>query len=129
MPYLIVFLPLIGALLGYSLKSLGDRYSEVITTAFLFLSAILSIIIFYNGIVYGEYSNYKIIEWISSGSLKVDWSINIDPLSLDNVSCCNLSLIFSTLVFNRVYESRSKQTKVYVLPIIVYFCYVDVGSF
>jgi NADH-quinone oxidoreductase subunit L len=81
MSYLIVFLPLLGAILGYSLKFLGDRYSEVITTAFLFLSAIFSIIIFYNGIVYGEYANYKIIEWINSGSLKVDWSINVDPLS------------------------------------------------
>jgi NADH-quinone oxidoreductase subunit L len=81
MSYLIVFLPLIGAILGYSLKFLGDRYSEVITTTFLFLSAIFSTIVFYNGIVYGEYANYKIIEWISSGSLKVDWSINIDPLS------------------------------------------------
>jgi NADH:ubiquinone oxidoreductase subunit 5 (subunit L)/multisubunit Na+/H+ antiporter MnhA subunit len=48
MSYLIVFLPLMGALLGYSLKSLGDRYSEVITTSFLFISAVLSIIIFYN---------------------------------------------------------------------------------
>jgi len=37
MPYLIVFLPLIGALLGYSLKSLGDRFSEITTTTFLFL--------------------------------------------------------------------------------------------
>ena len=81
MPYLIVFLPLIGALFGYSLKSLGDRYSEIITTTFLFLSAILSIIVFYNGIIYGEYTDYKIIEWISSGSLKVDWAISIDPLS------------------------------------------------
>ena len=81
MSYLIVFLPLIGAILGYSLKFLGDRYSEVITTTFLFLSAIFSTIVFYKGIVYGEYANYKIIEWISSGSLKVDWSINIDPLS------------------------------------------------
>jgi NADH-quinone oxidoreductase subunit L len=81
MSYLIVFLPLMGAILGYSLKSLGDRYSEVITTTFLFLSAILSTIIFYNGIIYGDYTNYKIIEWISSGSLKVDWAINIDPLS------------------------------------------------
>ena len=81
MSYLIVFLPLIGALLGYSLKFLGDRYSEIITTTFLFLSAILSIIIFYNGIAYGDYANYKIIEWISSGNLKVDWAINIDPLS------------------------------------------------
>ena len=81
MPYLIVFLPLVGAILGYSIKSFGDRYTETITTTFLFLAAILSLIIFYNGIVDGEYSNYKIIEWISSGNLKVDWSINIDPLS------------------------------------------------
>ena len=81
MSYSVVFLPLMGAILGYSLKSLGDRYSEIITTTFLFLSAILSIIIFYNGIIYGDYANYKIIEWINSGSLKVDWSINIDPLS------------------------------------------------
>jgi len=80
-PYLIIFLPLIGAILGYSLKSLGARYTEVIATTFLFLSAIFSVIIFYNGIVYGEYANYKIIEWISSGNLKIDWSINIDPLS------------------------------------------------
>ena len=81
MSYLIVFLPLMGAILGYSFKFLGDKYSEVITTTFLFLSAILSIIIFYNGILYGEYTNYKIIEWISVGNLKVNWSINIDPLS------------------------------------------------
>jgi NADH-quinone oxidoreductase subunit L len=81
MSYSVVFLPLMGAILGFSLKSLGDRYSEIITTTFLFLSAILSIIIFYNGIVYEDYTNYKIAEWIGSGSLKVDWSINIDPLS------------------------------------------------
>ena len=81
MPYLIVFLPLIGAFLGYSLKFLGDRYTEVITTIFLFLSAIFSIVIFYYGIVYEEYANYKIIEWINSGNFKVNWSINIDPLS------------------------------------------------
>ena len=66
MYYLIVFLPLIGAILGYSLKFLGDRYTEVITTVFLFLSAFLSIIIFYNGIVFGDYGNYKIIGWINS---------------------------------------------------------------
>ena len=81
MSYLVVFLPLIGAILGFSLKFLGDRYTEIITTTFLFISAVLSIIIFYNGIFYEEYSNYKIVEWISSGNLKVDWSINIDPLS------------------------------------------------
>jgi len=81
MSYLIVFLPLIGAIFGYSLKSMGDKYTEITTTLFLFLSAILSIKFFYNGIIHGEYVNSKIVEWISSGNLKVDWSINIDPLS------------------------------------------------
>ena len=81
MSYSIIFLPLVGAILGYSLKPLGDRYTEVITTTFLFLSAILSIIIFYKGALYGEYANYKIFEWINSGNLRVNWSINIDPLS------------------------------------------------
>jgi len=81
MSYLIVFLPLMGAIFGYNLKFLGDRYTEVITTSFLFLAAVLSIIIFYNGIIHGQYENYKIIEWISSGNLTVNWSINIDPLS------------------------------------------------
>jgi NADH-quinone oxidoreductase subunit L len=96
MSYSIVFLPLIGAILGYSLKSLGDRYTEVITTFFLFLAAILSIIIFYNGILNEEYTNYKIIEWISSGNLKVNWSINIDPLS-------SIMLVVVTLVSSLVH--------------------------
>jgi len=96
MSYLVIFLPLMGAILGYSLKFFGDRYTETITTTFLFLAAILSIIIFYNGIIYGEYGNYKIIEWISSGNLKVDWSINIDPLS-------SIMLVVVTLVSSLVH--------------------------
>jgi|TARA_B110000902_G_scaffold233589_1_gene277493 NADH-quinone oxidoreductase subunit L len=96
MSYLIVFLPLIGAIIGYSLKSFGDKYTEVTTTLFLFLSAIFSIIIFYNGIVDGEYANSTIIEWISSGNLKVNWSINIDPLS-------SVMLVVVTLVSSLVH--------------------------
>ena len=48
---------------------------------FVVISAILSVIIFYNGIIHDVYGNYKIFEWINSGSLNVNWSINIDPLS------------------------------------------------
>ena len=103
MPYLTIFLPLIGSILGYSLKSLGDRYSEVITTVFLFISAVLSIVIFYNGIVSEDYGNYKIIEWISSGSLKVNWSINIDPLS-SIMLVVNFCLISSSSLLDRLHE-------------------------
>ena len=81
MPYLLIFFPLLGSILGYSVKFLGDRYSEIITTTLVVSSAIFSCIIFYNGTVNDLYGNYKILDWISSGNFKVNWSINIDPLS------------------------------------------------
>ena len=81
MPYLLIFLPLFGSILGYFAKPLGDKYSELITTSLVILSAILSIVVFYNGITYDLYGNYVILEWINSGNLKVNWSIYIDPLS------------------------------------------------
>jgi NADH-quinone oxidoreductase subunit L len=80
-PYLLIFFPLLGSILGYFFKFLGDRYSEIITTFLVVISAILSCIIFYKGAVHDFYGNYKILDWISSGNLKVSWSINIDPLS------------------------------------------------
>ena len=81
MEYAILFLPLIGALLGYVIKVFGDIYSEIVTTLFVSVAAILSIILFYNGIVYEDYGNYKIYQWIASGKFIVNASINIDPLS------------------------------------------------
>ena len=81
MEYAILFLPLIGALLGYAIKVFGDIYSEIVTTLFVSAAAILSIILFYNGIVYEDYGNYKIYQWIASGKFIVNASINIDPLS------------------------------------------------
>ena len=45
------------------------------------ISAILSIIVFWNGIQKNNYANYQIIEWISSGDFVANWSINVDPLS------------------------------------------------
>ena len=48
---------------------------------FVSISAILSILVFWRGIQNNIYGNYKIFEWISSGSFIANWSINIDPLS------------------------------------------------
>ena len=81
MEYAILFLPLIGAIVGYFFKYFGDIYSQLITTVFVCISAVLSIIVFYNGVFFGEYGNYAIYEWIASGDFIVGWSINIDPLS------------------------------------------------
>src|SRR5210317_511576 len=81
MEYAIIFLPLVGSIIGYLGRSLIKYFSEVVTSLFVCLSAIFSIIVFWNGIQNNSYGNYKIFEWVSSGSFIANWSINIDPLS------------------------------------------------
>ena len=81
MAYAIVFLPLVGALIGYLGKNLIKNFAEITTSFFVVLSAIFSIIVFWNGIQNSEYEIYLIFEWISSGKFVANWSINIDPLS------------------------------------------------
>ena len=81
MEYLIVFLPLIGSLLCYFGKPLGNTFSQILSSLLVTCSAILSLIVFYNGLTKGIYGNHVIFEWINSGNFKSNWSINIDPLS------------------------------------------------
>jgi len=81
MEYAAIFLPLFGSIFGYLSKYFGDFFPVLITTLFVFISSILSILIFYNGIVNDNYGNYLIYEWIASGNFVANWSINIDPLS------------------------------------------------
>ena len=81
MEYAVLFLPLIGAILGFFLKYFGDIFSQIFTTLLVCITALLSFIIFYNGVFNETYGNYLIYEWITSGNFIVNWSINIDPLS------------------------------------------------
>ncbi len=81
MEYAIIFLPLIGCIIGYLGRSLTKFFSEITTSIFVSLSSILSIIIFWQGIQNSKYGNYIIFEWVSSGNFIANWSINIDPLS------------------------------------------------
>ena len=81
MEYAIIFLPLLGSILGYLGRKLVKYFAEITTSLFVSLSAIFSIILFWKGLHTGEYGNYKIFEWISSGNFVANWSINVDPLS------------------------------------------------
>ncbi len=78
----IVFLPLLGALIvGLFGRALGPRPSEIITTAFLMIAAVLSWIVFYQvGI---DHASYKVhvLRWITSGDLDVSWQLRIDTLT------------------------------------------------
>tara|TARA_X000001036_G_scaffold146263_1_gene139097 strand:+ start:468 stop:2375 length:1908 start_codon:yes stop_codon:yes gene_type:complete len=81
MEYAILFLPLLGSIIGYFGKKLTKFFSEITTSLFVSISAILSIIVFWNGIKNDNYGNYLVFEWISSGDFIANWTINVDPLS------------------------------------------------
>ncbi len=81
MEYAVTFLPLFGAIIGYLGKNLTKNFSEIFTSTMVTISAILALIIFWNGFNNDVYGNYKIFEWISSGNFIANWAIKIDPLS------------------------------------------------
>ena len=78
----IITLPLIAAIIsGFFGKYIGDRNSEIVTSLLVSISAILSVIVFYN-VVFNQYEDNLIIAtWINSGTLDVNWSMKIDSLS------------------------------------------------
>ena len=98
MEYAILFLPLLGSVIsGFFGKNLPMKFCEILTSIFILISAILSLIIFYNVILYDYYSNKLIFNRISSGNFIVNWSIFIDPLS--SVMLVVVSLISSIIHF------------------------------
>tara|TARA_B100000287_G_scaffold296437_1_gene279650 strand:- start:2866 stop:4779 length:1914 start_codon:yes stop_codon:yes gene_type:complete len=97
MEYLILFLPLVAAIIsGFFGRLIGDRFSEILTSLCVSISAILSFVVFYK-VISDNYSNNLIIStWINSGTLNVNWSINIDALS-------SVMLVVVTLVSSLVH--------------------------
>ena len=78
----ILALPLIASIIsGFFGRFIGDRNSEIVTSFLVTISAILSALVLYEVIVNQYQDNIIIAKWISSGSLNVNWSIKIDPLS------------------------------------------------
>ena len=93
----ILFLPLIASIIsGFFGRYIGDRNSEIITSLFVLISAILSLFIFYN-VIFNDYGNNVVIaSWINSGSLNTHWSIKIDALS-------SVMLVVVTLISSLVH--------------------------
>ena len=82
MEILIIALPLIASIIsGFFGKFIGDRKSELVTSFLVSISAILSIFVLYEVIVNQYEDNIVIATWINSGTLDVNWSMKIDPLS------------------------------------------------
>ena len=80
--HIIIFLPLISSIIsGFFGNKIGERNSEILTSVFVSISSILSFFIFYKVLAYNYNNNVVVATWISSGSLNVNWSINVDALS------------------------------------------------
>ena len=82
MEIFIIALPLLASIIsGFFGKFIGDRNSEILTSSLVTISAVLSIVIFYE-VIFNQYEdNIILATWIDSGSLNVNWSMKIDSLS------------------------------------------------
>jgi NADH-quinone oxidoreductase subunit L len=80
---LLVFLPLLTALVaGLGGRAMGATAAKLLTTGGLFVSAVLSWVIFID-FWRGDAvpSTVVVLEWMQSGALQVDWALKLDMLT------------------------------------------------
>ena len=80
METILLFAPLVGAVIaGFGHGVIGDKAAQILTTGLLFLSALLSWVLFLS--FDGQTESIQILRWIESGTLATDWAIRIDRLT------------------------------------------------
>src|SRR6056297_448926 len=80
METILLFAPLVGALIaGFGWRIIGDQGAQWVTTGLLFLSALLSWILFlgHDGVT----EQIHILDWVQSGTLDTAWAIRMDRLT------------------------------------------------
>ncbi len=77
---IILFAPILGALIaGFGWRIISIRGAQWVTTGLLFLSCVLSWIVF---LTHGpETQHIELLNWIESGSLSTSWGIRLDRLT------------------------------------------------
>ncbi|WOC14920.1 NADH-quinone oxidoreductase subunit L [Pseudochrobactrum sp. MP213Fo] len=81
--YAIVFLPLFGFLIaGLFGNKIGAKASELITSGFLVIAALLSWVAFFTiALGSSEPVRLPVLHWLTSGTLSFDWAIRVDTLT------------------------------------------------
>lgn len=83
---LLIFLSVIGSCLaGFFGRYLGSNGSAILTTSCLFVSFLISLLVFYEVALAKCFVYIKVTTWISSEVLQVDWGFMFDSLT---VSMC-----------------------------------------
>ncbi|WP_029005219.1 NADH-quinone oxidoreductase subunit L [Azorhizobium doebereinerae] len=107
----IVFLPLIGFLIaGLFGRVLGPRPSEIVTTAFLFIAALLAWITFFRVGIGGADTRVQLMHWIYVGDLKIDWALRIDTMtSIMLIVVTSVSSLVHLYSIGYMHEDPSRQ--------------------
>nr|YP_010139027.1 NADH dehydrogenase subunit 5 [Lithodesmium undulatum]QQJ94635.1 NADH dehydrogenase subunit 5 [Lithodesmium undulatum] len=91
---LIVFLPLLSSLIsGLYGRYLGLKGSSILTVSFLILTFFFSICSFYEVAILNCPTYIKLISWIDSEMLNIDWGFLFDSLTV--IMCCVVSFVSS----------------------------------
>ncbi|CAN5686762.1 NADH-quinone oxidoreductase subunit L [soil metagenome] len=81
MPAIILFAPLVGALIcGFGWRFLGERPAIVIATGLMFLAMALSWAVFLTFDT-SAIDSVPLFRWIESGSMSADWAVRLDTLT------------------------------------------------
>ncbi len=85
--HIIIFAPLIGALIAglagtkFGRNIINEKLCMLLTTSFLFTSAILSWVSLVKVGINHEAVDIRVLRWMDVGSLKADWAFKIDTLT------------------------------------------------
>ena len=92
----ILFLPALGAFVAGTLgRKLGVTGAQIITTSCLAISAVLSLVAFYEVVLAHSPVTIYLGNWVQSGLLDIQWSFTFDTLTISIISTV---LIISSLV-------------------------------
>ena len=108
---IIVFLPLLGFLIaGIFGKFIGHRNSEIITSSFVVLSAILSWICFFSIAMHGHnFIDKSIFPWLHIGSLNFSWTLKIDTLTcVMFIVVCSISALVHIYSIGYMHHDKSR---------------------
>jgi NADH-quinone oxidoreductase subunit L len=80
METILLFAPLVGAIIaGFGWRLIGDMGAQYVTTGLLFLSALLSWVLFLGHD--GAMERIHVMDWVQSGTLDASWAIRMDRLT------------------------------------------------
>ncbi len=111
MYHLIVFLPLLGFLVaGLFGRSMGARNAELVTSCLVGVSAILSWVAFVH-VGFGEgVTRVPVANWMTVGTLQVDWAFRIDTLTAVMLVVVNtVSTLVHVYSIGYMHEDPSRQ--------------------